>query len=142
MVGRRDPRRTPGHPTVALFVALTVFVLLVVFMLVGTSLLKFFGVTLNSFRIAGGLLLGIFEIATYEEGEVTLNEPSLILNTLRKDPTNNQDEGLRRLYLRLSGTVEQLERSVLSKIPSLLESSQLQARRFTVTPSMPGSPAS
>ncbi|MFT5233484.1 MAG: DNA-directed RNA polymerase subunit beta, partial [Candidatus Krumholzibacteriia bacterium] len=32
------------------------------------------------------------------DGEVTLNEPSIILNTIRKDPTSNQDEGLRRLY--------------------------------------------
>jgi DNA-directed RNA polymerase subunit beta len=38
------------------------------------------------------------EISLVVEGEVTLNEPSLILNTLRKDPTTNQDEALRRLY--------------------------------------------
>jgi len=31
-------------------------------------------------------------------GEVTLNEPSLILNTLRKDPTTNQVEALKRFY--------------------------------------------
>jgi len=41
---------------------------------------------------------GLKEISLVAEGEVTLNEPSLILNTLRKDPTHNQDEGLRRLY--------------------------------------------
>ena len=38
------------------------------------------------------------ELKLVAEGEVTLNEPSLILNTLRKDPTTNQDEALRRLY--------------------------------------------
>jgi DNA-directed RNA polymerase subunit beta len=38
------------------------------------------------------------ELKLVAEGEVTLNEPSLILNTLRKDPTHNQDEGLRRFY--------------------------------------------
>lgn len=42
---------------VALFVAATVLAMLLVFMLVGTTLLQFFGVTLNSFRIAGGILL-------------------------------------------------------------------------------------
>ncbi len=41
---------------------------------------------------------GIKELKLVAEGEVSLNEPSLILNTLRKDPTTNQDEGLRRLY--------------------------------------------
>jgi multiple antibiotic resistance protein len=45
---------------VALFVSLTVLALLIIFMLIGTPMLKFFGVTLDSFRIAGGvLLLGI-----------------------------------------------------------------------------------
>ena len=38
------------------------------------------------------------EIALVAEGEVTLNQPSLILNTLRKDPTRSQDEALRRFY--------------------------------------------
>lgn len=42
---------------VAFFVSLTVLALLIIFMLVGTPMLQFFGVTLNSFRIAGGILL-------------------------------------------------------------------------------------
>jgi len=56
-IGYTSGERKPVQRLVALFVSLTVFALLVVFMLLGTSLLKFFGVTLNSFRIAGGLLL-------------------------------------------------------------------------------------
>jgi multiple antibiotic resistance protein len=45
---------------VAFFVSLTVLALLIIFMLIGTPMLQFFGVTLDSFRIAGGvLLLGI-----------------------------------------------------------------------------------
>ncbi|MCB1184808.1 DNA-directed RNA polymerase subunit beta [bacterium] len=44
------------------------------------------------------LAAGLKEIKLVAEGEVSLNEPSLILNTLRKDPTSNQDEGLRRFY--------------------------------------------
>ena len=47
---------------VAFFVSLTVLGLLVIFMLVGTPMLNFFGVTLNSFRIAGGILLLIIGI--------------------------------------------------------------------------------
>ncbi len=42
---------------VALFVSLTVLCLLLIFMFIGTSMLKFFGVTLDSFRLAGGVLL-------------------------------------------------------------------------------------
>ncbi len=38
------------------------------------------------------------DIKLIAEGEVTLNEPSLILNTLRKDPSNSQDEALKRFY--------------------------------------------
>jgi len=44
------------------------------------------------------LTAGVKEIKLVAAGEVTLNEPSVILNTLRKDPTTNQDEGLRRFY--------------------------------------------
>jgi len=38
------------------------------------------------------------DVSLLAEGEVTLNQPSLILNTLRKDPTRTQDEALRRFY--------------------------------------------
>ncbi len=41
----------------ALFVALTVLVALVVFLLSGAAILKFFGISLAAFRIAGGILL-------------------------------------------------------------------------------------
>ncbi len=38
------------------------------------------------------------DIALIKEGEVTTTQPSLILNTLRKDPTRTQDEALKRFY--------------------------------------------
>jgi DNA-directed RNA polymerase subunit beta len=38
------------------------------------------------------------DCALVREGQVSLNEPSLILNTLRKDPTRTRDEALRRFY--------------------------------------------
>ncbi len=44
------------------------------------------------------LTSGVKEIKLVAAGEVTLNEPSLILNTLRKDPSRTQDEALRRFY--------------------------------------------
>ncbi len=46
----------------ALFVALTALVLLLVFFFTGSSLLKFFGISLDSFRIAGGIILLIIGI--------------------------------------------------------------------------------
>ncbi|SKB15010.1 Genome sequencing data, contig C314 [Planktothrix sp. PCC 11201] len=46
----------------ALFISGTVLGLLLLFMLTGASVLQFFGVTLNSFRIAGGILLLIIGI--------------------------------------------------------------------------------
>ena len=42
---------------VALFLSLTVLALLLIFMLTGSAILNFFGVSLNSFRVAGGILL-------------------------------------------------------------------------------------
>nr|WP_257792661.1 MarC family protein [Microcystis aeruginosa] len=45
---------------VALFVSLTVLCLLLIFMFIGTAMLKFFGVTLDSFRLAGGVLFPHF----------------------------------------------------------------------------------
>ncbi len=47
----------------ALFVSLTVLMLLLLFFFTGSSLLKFFGISLDSFRIAGGILLLIIGIS-------------------------------------------------------------------------------
>ena len=47
---------------VALFFSLTVMALLLVFLLIGSPILQFFGVSLDSFRIAGGILLLIIGI--------------------------------------------------------------------------------
>lgn len=41
----------------ALFVSLTVLGLMLLFLLTGTTILDFFGITLDSFRLAGGILL-------------------------------------------------------------------------------------
>jgi MarC family membrane protein len=46
----------------ALFVSLTVLILLLLFFFTGSSLLKFFGISLDSFRIAGGIILLIIGI--------------------------------------------------------------------------------
>ena len=41
----------------ALFVSLTVLGLMLLFLLTGTAIIDFFGITLDSFRVAGGILL-------------------------------------------------------------------------------------
>ncbi len=41
---------------------------------------------------------GVAELKLIAADEVSVNRPSLILNTLRKDPTSTRDEALRRFY--------------------------------------------
>ena len=47
----------PVRRWLALFIILTVLVLLTIFFMIGTGLLNFFGITIAAFRIAGGILL-------------------------------------------------------------------------------------
>jgi multiple antibiotic resistance protein len=47
----------------ALFVSMTVLGLMLLFLLTGTALLDFFGITLDSFRVAGGILLLLIGIS-------------------------------------------------------------------------------
>lgn len=48
----------------ALFVSMTVLGLMLLFLFAGTALLNFFGITLDAFRIAGGILLLLIGIRT------------------------------------------------------------------------------
>ena len=48
----------------ALFVSLTVLGLMLLFLFAGTALLNFFGITLDAFRIAGGILLLLIGLKT------------------------------------------------------------------------------
>ena len=55
----------------ALFVSLTVLGLMLLFLLTGTAILDFFGITLDSFRMAGGILLLLIgiQIVTGDSGK-------------------------------------------------------------------------
>ncbi len=44
------------------------------------------------------LTCGAKDLKLVADGEISANEPSVIVNTLRKDPTTNQEEALRRFY--------------------------------------------
>ena len=72
---------------VALFLSLTVLALLLIFMLTGSAILNFFGVSLNSFRVAGGILLLLIGInivngtgATGTTGLITKDNQSNLSN--------------------------------------------------------------
>src|SRR5215467_16372192 len=55
----------------AIFVSITVLGLMLLFLLAGTALLKFFGITLDAFRIAGGILLLLIGIRTVAQDPAT-----------------------------------------------------------------------
>src|SRR6201987_5825986 len=55
----------------ALFVSLTVLGLMLLFLFAGTALLNFFGITLDAFRVAGGILLLLIGIKTIARDPAT-----------------------------------------------------------------------
>jgi multiple antibiotic resistance protein len=83
---------TPGHSNkerakIAWFASIYFFAILVVFFLVGTSILSFFGINLDALRIAGGLVIlnsGYSLLkGKYEEGKA-INQ-DVRLEALKKD---------------------------------------------------------
>ncbi len=56
-IGYASKERRGVQRWLALFLSITVFLLLILFLFTGAALLKFFGISLDSFRIAGGILL-------------------------------------------------------------------------------------
>src|SRR5262249_28654757 len=57
-------RSSGAQRWVALFVSMTVLGLMLLFLFAGTALLDFFGITLDAFRVAGGILLLLIGIRT------------------------------------------------------------------------------
>jgi multiple antibiotic resistance protein len=68
-IGYVAAERTGVQRFVALLLSLTVLGLLILFLATGTSLLKFFGIDLDSFRIAGGILLLLIGISLVTGGQ-------------------------------------------------------------------------
>lgn len=56
-IGYASKERRDVQRWLALFLSITVFLLLILFLFTGAALLQFFGISLDSFRIAGGILL-------------------------------------------------------------------------------------
>ena len=63
-IGYTAGRRAGVQRWLAIFVTITVLGLMLLFLFAGTALLKFFGITLDAFRIAGGILLLLIGIRT------------------------------------------------------------------------------
>jgi multiple antibiotic resistance protein len=68
----------------AVFIALTVFGLLTIFLLVGTELLNFFGITIPAFQISGGILLLLTGIGMVH-GKKTIDNPGVADKLYRDD---------------------------------------------------------
>ena len=63
-IGYTARRRIGVQRWLAIFVSITVLGLMLLFLFAGTALLKFFGITLDAFRVAGGILLLLIGIRT------------------------------------------------------------------------------
>jgi MarC family membrane protein len=63
-IGYTAGMRSGVQRWLALFVSITVLGLMLLFLFAGTALLNFFGITLDAFRIAGGILLLLIGIRT------------------------------------------------------------------------------
>lgn len=70
-IGYTAGKRIRVQRWVALFVSITVLGLMLLFLFAGTALLNFFGITLDAFRIAGGILLLLIGIKTIARDAAT-----------------------------------------------------------------------
>jgi multiple antibiotic resistance protein len=70
-IGYTANKRIRVQRWVALFVSITVLGLMLLFLFAGTALLNFFGITLDAFRIAGGILLLLIGIKTIARDAAT-----------------------------------------------------------------------
>ena len=69
-IGYTTGMRVGVQRWLAIFVSITVLGLMLVFLFAGTALLNFFGITLDAFRIAGGILLLLIGIRTVAQDPV------------------------------------------------------------------------
>jgi len=70
-IGYTAGRSTSVQRWLALFISITVLGLMLLFLLFGTVLLNFFGITIDAFRVAGGILLLLIGIRTVARDPTT-----------------------------------------------------------------------
>jgi multiple antibiotic resistance protein len=71
LVGYTDRRSVSVQRWLALFISITVLGLMLLFLFAGTTLLNFFGITIDAFRVAGGILLLLIGIRTVASDPTT-----------------------------------------------------------------------
>ena len=70
-IGYTAGRSTSVQRWLALFISITVLGLMLLFLFAGTALLSFFGITIDAFRVAGGILLLLIGIRTVARDPTT-----------------------------------------------------------------------
>ena len=70
-IGYTADRSISVQRWLALFISITVLGLMLLFLLAGTALLNFFGITIDAFRVAGGILLLLIGIRTVAQDPVS-----------------------------------------------------------------------
>ncbi|HWY39162.1 MAG TPA: MarC family protein [Chthoniobacterales bacterium] len=70
-IGYTAGRSTSVQRWLALFISITVLGLMLLFLFAGTALLNFFGITIDAFRVAGGILLLLIGIRTVARDPTT-----------------------------------------------------------------------
>src|SRR6202043_1870358 len=70
-IGYTADRSTSVQRWLAFFISITVLGLMLLFLFVGTALLNFFGITIDAFRVAGGILLLLIGIRTVASDPTT-----------------------------------------------------------------------
>ena len=70
-IGYTAGRSVSVQRWLALFISITVLGLMLLFLFAGTTLLNFFGITIDAFRVAGGILLLLIGIRTVASDPTT-----------------------------------------------------------------------
>jgi MarC family membrane protein len=77
-IGYTAGRSTSVQRWLALFISITVLGLMVLFLFAGTALLHFFGITIDAFRVAGGILLLLIGIRTVARDPTTKTQDLVV----------------------------------------------------------------
>src|ERR1700751_5985758 len=77
-IGYTAGRSTSVQRWLALFISMTVLGLMLLFLFAGTALLNFFGITIDAFRVAGGILLLLIGIRTVARDPTTKAEDLVV----------------------------------------------------------------
>ena len=81
-IGYTADRSVSVQRWLALFISITVLGLMLLFLFAGTTLLNFFGITIDAFRVAGGILLLLIGIRTVASDPTTKAKDLMIASEI------------------------------------------------------------